>query len=154
MPDLTSWLREISTGVIVKIIVTTIVAVLTFLVAYARGFRLRSPFTRRTVVQIVSPSNGAVVGPRETVRGTIKPPGPVLVFVLANDNYWYLQNRPQVVRDAWNVECVFGDEKSKRESSYEVIAIAGEAVGERRARLLPHRGARSQQIRVWRGRPS
>lgn len=102
MSDLTSWVREISTGVIVKILITMIVAALAFLVAYARGFRLRLPFTRHTVVQIVSPGNGAAVGSRGTVRGTIQPPGPVRVFALANDNYWYLQNRPQVIRDAWN----------------------------------------------------
>lgn len=62
MSDLTSWVREISTGVIVKILITMIVAALAFLVAYARGFRLRLSFTRRTVVQIVSPGNGAAVG--------------------------------------------------------------------------------------------
>ena len=105
---------------------------------------------RRSVVKIVSPRDGAEVGRRGTVRGTIRPPGLLQVFVFSNDGYWHRQDRPELVRDAWTVECGFGDDRSKPNSSYEIIAIAGEPVEERRVRDLPADAARSKRVRVWR----
>jgi hypothetical protein len=140
--------------VVIAVVGAFIGLALTSLIGYARGYRLRSPFVRPTVIQITSPSHEASVGPRETVRGTIKPPpAPLRVFVLSHDG-WHLQARPQVVGDTWSVECVFGDDKSSTiERPYQVIAIAGEGVIEQ-PNQLPRRGARSRQIQVRRPPPS
>jgi hypothetical protein len=97
----------------VLFLITGLLAIWTLAVGY-RAVRRRWIVVRVPVVTIDSPEEGQEVGLHETARGAINPPGPLSVFVLANNGFWYRQRVVNSVGPAWNAGCTFGDAKSKK----------------------------------------
>ena len=102
-------------------------------------------------VEILAPLDGAEVGLRRKVKGSVRHPNSkVQVLVHAANDMWYLQGQPQVDGSTWNVECWFGNINSGAGEDYQVIAIADGNIKDKFLPRLPEVGTKSNVIKVRR----
>ena len=106
-------------------------------------------------VQINSPEQGAEVGRKATVRGTIADPK-AQVFVLVRpvqDRYWWVQRVPHPSNQdgSWETLCYFGTADEGPGEEFQIIALVTRGLREeQRFEDLPPYIARSETVKVRR----
>jgi hypothetical protein len=101
-------------------------------------------------LEILEPVSGGEVGFRQTVRGTIKPEGPVLVLVYPSDRRWYPQQSVKVTGESWTVECQFGNKDTPPGGTYRIVAVSSSERIQTHVAELPEGIAKSQIVTVAR----
>jgi hypothetical protein len=105
-------------------------------------------------IKILSPVDGASVGLKETVHGSLRPPQkrPLQVWVRSNRaGTWHRQRQPHIAARAWSVECQFGDDPGTPGGTYEIVAVLGNPPSDGNpSGNLPSSTVRSNRVRVTR----
>jgi hypothetical protein len=79
----------------------------------------------RLALEVLAPTDGAVVELTRTVRGsTTHPTAPLQVLVFARDSKWHPQRAVIFDGRAWSAECQFGNVERGRGEQYRIVAIS------------------------------
>lgn len=73
-------------------------------------------------IRITNPHNCDLVEQKITVVGK-SDNQPVQLYVLANDNTWYLQEKTVVDGENWSGECFLGDKNTVVGAEYTIVAV-------------------------------
>jgi Predicted nucleotide-binding protein containing TIR-like domain len=106
-------------------------------------------------ITIDSPIQGAEVGLRHPVKGSVKIPSKpsagsndLQIFVYSPDGFWYPQGYLKITGEQWTVDAGFGNEKHGAHSEFQVVAQTTEGKpANDRVKILPPALARAK-VRV------
>lgn len=101
--------------------------------------------------KIVYPSNGAEVGHKHIVNGTVSPSdAKVQLWVYTGEQY-HNNGFAKVEGQKWKKQCRFGNPSASLGGTYLVVAIANGTIrGDKKWKTLPNTGTRSNEITVRR----
>jgi hypothetical protein len=101
--------------------------------------------------QILWPSDGAEVGYKNTVSGTVGPPNAKVQLWVYAGGQWHNNGFAAVSGYKWKKECCFGNRDTPLDVTYSVIAVAnGTIQGDKQSAILSSSGTCSDKITVRR----
>jgi hypothetical protein len=100
---------------------------------------------------ISHPSDGAEVGYKHTVSGTVSPPDAKVQLWVYAEGQFHNNGFAKVEGYMWKKECCFGNPDTSLGGTYRVVAITNGTIrGDKKWKTLPNSGTRSNEIRVCR----
>jgi len=101
--------------------------------------------------QILWPSDGAEVGYKNTVSGTVGPPNAKVQLWVYAGGQWHNNGFATVNGSKWKKECCFGNPDTPLGGPYPVVAVAnGTIQGDKQSTILSNSGTCSDKITVRR----